>query len=469
MMKEYDFVVIGGGSAGFSGARAAVNAGLRTLVIEGAEPLGGLCILRGCMPGKALIACAERMMAIREAGEFGIQAGALHFDAKKIQARKKGLIGEFAEFRQEQLLDGQFDLLRGSAKLIGENEIEIVHATGQATERIRARTILVSTGSYVPKPPVPGLLEIGFWTSDEALDVEAIPASLIVLGAGAVALELAYFFRAFGTEVTVLQRGPRILSEADDDVALSLQSALERMGIRIITSVEVFQAGADGGHKKISYRLRDEPSKDLSVSAEEVLFAWGRWPATEGLGLHEIGVTLDKGRVLAKRTQQTSVPHIFSAGDVCGPYEVVHLAVQQGEVAGRNAARLLGKDSTPMEEVDYRLRCFGLFTHPEAAWVGMTEKDAEASGHAIKVGTHPFADHGKSMVLGATDGFVKIIRSEETGQVVGAACVGPEAVELIHVPLMAMNFQATPEDMLRCPLYHPTLSEIWSYPLENVL
>jgi pyruvate/2-oxoglutarate dehydrogenase complex dihydrolipoamide dehydrogenase (E3) component len=178
-------------------------------------------------------------------------------------------------------------------------------------------------------------------------------------------------------------------------------------------------------------------------------------------------VELEAGRVAVLPTQQSSQPHIFAAGDACGPVEVVHLAIQQGEVAARNAAAWR-RDEKPRDKIDYRLALFGVFTHPQAAQVGLTELEAVRQGRAIRVATYAFDDHGKSMIMGETEGFVKLIADASTGELVGAGVVGPEAVELIHPVVVAMHFRATAAEFLKVPMYHPTLSEIWSYPAEEL-
>jgi pyruvate/2-oxoglutarate dehydrogenase complex dihydrolipoamide dehydrogenase (E3) component len=206
---------------------------------------------------------------------------------------------------------------------------------------------------------------------------------------------------------------------------------------------------------------------EQAVEAEEILLALGRRSAIGGLGLEAAAVETEDGRIAVLPTQQTSQPHIFAAGDVCGPVEVVHVAIQQGELAARNAAVWL-RGEKAREKMDYRLALFGVFTHPQAAQVGLTEIAAAKAGRAVIAASHPFAEHGKSMVMGETEGFVKMIADATTGEIVGASAVGPEAVELIHQAVVAMHFRCTVAEFLKIPLYHPTLSEIWSYPAEEL-
>ena len=464
-MSEFDFVVVGGGSAGYAAARTAAGQGLKTAVIDGSEELGGLCILRGCMPSKTLIESANRLQDLREAAEFGLHAKDVGFDGAQIIARKKRLIAEFAKYRAEQLESGKFELVRGRARFAGPNELT-VRLRGAGGQTLRSRTILVATGSVIRRPGIPGLAEADPLTSDDVLDNPRPPRSLLVLGAGPVALEMAHYHRALGADVTVVQRGRHILSSMDYDIADAVQRGMERHGTKFVRGCKILQAGtsARGKWVRVAHDEREE-----TLEADEILLALGRDPATAGLDLSAAGLDIAPGRPLATSdTQQTSVPHIFGAGDVAGKLEIVHIAIEQGEIAARNAARLLRGGNEPLETIDYRLRLFAVFTQPEAAMVGLTEREAADLGLDFAAATYPFDDHGKSMVHGKTDGFVKLIADRRNGELLGGAVVGPHASELIHEVVVALRYRATAAQFLKIPHYHPTLSEIWTYPAEEL-
>lgn len=455
---DYDYLVIGGGSAGYNSAATAARLGLRVAVIEGGDEVGGLCILRGCMPSKALIESANRFETLRRAEEFGLRAEGIEALPERILERKRRLVEEFATHRRGQLESGRFDFIRGRARFVDAHTVEV------DDRRISARTFLIATGSTLKEVDVPGLCDVGCIDSDGVLEEGKIPASLAVLGAGAIALEFAHYYAALGSEVTILQRSGQILKEVDPDIAGALQAALERRGIRVLTGTNLSHVAADGGLKRVFFTHEQE---EKSVAAAEVLYALGRVPQLADLAVEKAG--LDCCRHLqTKRTQQTATEHIFAAGDVTGPYEIVHLAVQQGEMAARNAHRLICRKDEPLEEMDYRLKLFAVFTSPEVAVVGFTEKELTAAGAGYRVATYPFADHGKSMVMGETDGFVKLIVAEGTGEIIGASAVGPHVSELIHEIVVAMHFRATAADLAGLPHYHPTLSEIWTYPAEEL-
>lgn len=457
-----DFTVVGGGSAGYAAARTAAALGLKTAVVDGAEELGGLCILRGCMPSKTLLESAHRFRVLRRAREFGLDCGIPTFDALAIRDRKRRFVAEFAEYRRSQLTSGKFELYRGRAEFLGPGEVEIQGLDGSRS-RLSSKTFLIATGSRVSWPAVPGLRESGCLTSDDLLESGSIPRSLIVLGAGAVGLEMASYCAAFGSRVTVIQRGPRVLTPADPDVSTVLEGALRHEGLEIHTGTRLLQAGAVAGGFRVDF---EKNGQRVSVKAERLLNALGREPALEGLEMLKLE---RKGKRLAvDRMQRTSCPGIFAAGDVCAELEVVHVAIQQGETAARNAARQLGFLSGGLEEVDTGLPLFAVFSEPSFAMAGCTEAALQARDIAYESASYPFNDHGKSLVMGETHGLVKLLAEKRTGRLLGGAVVGPEAPELIHEIAVALRFGATARDLAAIPHYHPTLSEIWTYPAEDL-
>jgi pyruvate/2-oxoglutarate dehydrogenase complex dihydrolipoamide dehydrogenase (E3) component len=452
---DYDLAVIGGGSGGYAAARTAVAEGLQTVVLEGGEEVGGLCILRGCMPTKALLYAAEVMHLASHPEPWGIRTDDVRFNFAQVMARKNALIQDFADYRRQQLVNGKFKFLRAQARFADSHTLEL--STG---ERLTAAHFVIATGSAVAPSPLPQLKDLGYLTSDTALELDRLPKSLIVLGGGSVALEFTQFFVRFGVHVTQIQRSARVLPKLDDDATAEMEKVLRREGVNLYTGTRLLDARRVGDGKEISFQHQGQT---VRVCAEEVLFALGRVPNIASLGLEGIGVRLETGRLATNAQMQTSVPHIYAAGDCTGLHEIVHIAIQQGEVAARNVAHPGG-----MKTMDYRLLTEIIFTEPQLAVVGLTEKGARAANRPYLAASYPFDDHGKSLIMEAKDGFVKLLADPATGEIIGGCCVGPVGGELIHEIIAAMHKRMTVHELAAMPHYHPTLAEIWTYPAEEL-
>jgi pyruvate/2-oxoglutarate dehydrogenase complex dihydrolipoamide dehydrogenase (E3) component len=465
MAQTFDLAVIGAGSAGYAAARTAAALGLKVAVIEGGKRVGGLCILRGCMPTKAMLESAHRNHEIQRAKEFGIRVGKSKPDWRAILERKDRLIAEFADYRREQLEKGKFTFYRAKGRFTGPHRLALeVVGNGKVPVEIEAKTFLVATGSRTAKREIPGLEEAGYWTSDDCLKDSKPIKSLIVLGGRAVALEFAQYYAHLGVKVTIIQRSSQLLPESDHEVGQVLEKVFRQNGTDVFCGTEIVQVMQKGKMKRVEFL---QGGKKKSVEAEQILQALGREPDLSGLDCEVAGVKITKGKIAVSETQQSGVPHIFAAGDVCGPYEVVHQAIQQGEVAGKNVAQLL-RGGDLREKMDYRMKLEVIFTSPEAAGVGYSERECREKGWDIVTASYPFADHGKSIVMGELNGFVKLIALKEKGEIVGAQVVGPHASDLIHEPMVVMRYRGTAKEMAEMPHYHPTLSEIWTYPAEEI-
>jgi pyruvate/2-oxoglutarate dehydrogenase complex dihydrolipoamide dehydrogenase (E3) component len=459
-MKEYDFVVIGGGSGGYAAARTAASLGLSTVVIEGGEEVGGLCILQGCMPSKTLIESANRYRTLRHAGEFGLNAERIGFNAGEIIERKQRLIAEFADYRKEQLEGGRFDFIRGRAEFLDPHLLRI-ELQGGGEQILRLKCGCIATGSVINRPSIPGIESC--LISDELLELTTIPPTAVVLGGGPVALEMAHYLESLGTRVTILQRNNQLLSGSDRDVADALAEAFRKRGMEVLCGTRLLRIEKNGDGFSVFF---EHGNGEQQVKADLVLNALGRRPHLAGLALEKAGVALEGPAICTDLEQRTTARHLFAAGDCCGPYEVVHIAITQGETAAKNASALL-KGGAPVA-MDYRLKLFAAFTEPQMASCGMTEQEAREMGLLVITASYPFADHGKSIVKGETDGFVKLIADASDGRILGGAVVGPEGSELIHEIVVAMAFNATAGQLALVPHYHPTLSEIWTYPAEEI-
>jgi pyruvate/2-oxoglutarate dehydrogenase complex dihydrolipoamide dehydrogenase (E3) component len=452
---DYDVAVIGGGSGGYAAARTAANADLRTVVIEGASELGGLCILRGCMPTKALLYAAEVKHLAEHPHAWGINSQGVSFDFAKVISRKDVIIKEFADYRAEQLTNATFDLIRADARFTDKHTLALSNG-----RTLTAKHFVIASGSTTAPSPLPFLDKVGYITSDEALALSRLPKSLIILGGGAVAVELAHFFSRFDVKVTLIQRSPHVLQEFDTDAATELEKVLRREGIDLFTNTKLAGASRHGDLKRISF-IQD--AREIHVEAEEVLFALGRIPNTAPLQLDKAGVATDQHRVVVNLEMQTSQPHIYAAGDCASPFEIVHLAVIQGETAAHNIAH-----PHKPRAMDYRLLTSIVFTEPQVAKVGLSEKEALSRNIPCLAASYTFADHGKSIIMEAKDGFVKLLADPATGEIIGGSCVGPVGGELIHEIVAAMHKRMTVRELATMPHYHPTLAEIWTYPAEEL-
>lgn len=457
-MKPFDLIVLGGGSAGFNAARVAADLGRRVAIVDGAAELGGLCILKGCMPSKTLLYAADLLHHARNSAKFGLRIPSARVDMKALHAWKKHVIADFASYREKAMTNAKrFTLFRSHARFVDPHTVRL--ADGRT---LTGRFFLVATGSRVTRPAaIPGLAETPAWTSDDVLDLDFVPKSVIVLGGGIVACELAQFLRRIGSRVTLVQRSKNILRDHSPAASAVVQQAFRDEGIDLHTDTRITAIRTVGKGVEVSF-LSD--GKPVVRRAAHLFNALGREPNVDSLDLAAADVKLTaSGRVQVNRWQQTSSPHIYAGGDVCGPHDIVHLAVAQGELAARHAFGVKG-----LKPADPSLLLNVVFTDPPIAGIGATEEQLTAAGKPFLAASYPFDDHGKSILMGATRGYVKVIAEPVRGRILGAEIVGREAGELIHCFSGPLALRATVHDLLRAPWYHPTLAEILTYPLEEL-
>jgi len=457
MPKPYDLLVIGGGSAGFNAARTAAGLGKRVAVVDGAKKIAGLCILNGCMPSKTLLYSTEILHLAQKGKTFGLRIPSAQADMKALHARKLKIIGEFADYRIQALESGKYDVYRSRARFVDAHTVAL--ADGRT---LSAKKFLIGTGSKVSVPSaVRGLAATPFWTSDDVLELDFIPESVIVLGGGIVACELAQFLRRIGSKVTLIQRSKNILKDHSPAASEVVQQAFRDEGIDLHTDTKI--ETVSGNAKGVTVKFTSS-GKPLVRRARYLFNALGREPNTDGLDLAAAGVKLTPaGRIHVNRWQQTTAKHIYAGGDVCGPHDIVHLAVAQGELAARHAFGV-----KKLKPIDPALLLNVVFTDPPLATIGAQESELTARGEKFLVASYPFNDHGKSILMDANRGYVKVIAEPKRGRILGAEIVGPQAGELIHIFSGPLAMKATVFDLLRAPWYHPTLAEILTYPLEEI-
>lgn len=459
-MKTYDFIAIGGGSAGFNAARVAHSQGRKVAIVDNARELGGLCILRGCMPSKTLLWPAEILHLAQKGRQFGLSIPKADVDLPKLQQRKRRIIAEFAGYREQQMTSGRYDLYRSGARFLDAHTIKLEDGT-----ILRGRSFIIGTGSKPSVPSVPGLAETPFWTSDDILNLSRVPDSVLVLGGGIVACELVQYLNRIGSRVIQVQRSPQLLREHSPEAAAVVAQAFRDEGIELHTGTAIESVSADEAGKGIAVTFIDRATgKRRRRTADHLFNALGREPNTDGLNLAAAGVrTAPTGRIKVNRWQQTSQPHIYAGGDVCGPHDIVHLAVAQGELAARHACGM-----TELKPIDASLLLGVVFTDPQVASIGLGEAALTEKGVPHLSAVYPFNDHGKSILMDANYGYVRVFADKSRGRILGAEIVGPQAGELIHCFSTPLAMRATVFDMLRAPWYHPTLAEIITYPLEEI-
>jgi len=441
---DFDLIVIGSGPGGYHAAIRAAQLGLKVACAEKGD-VGGVCLNVGCIPTKALLHVAAEVRNGREAERIGVRFGEPQLDLAQVEAFKAGVVKKMTSGVTQLFKGNKVELLKGEARFVGENEVEV------AGERHRAKRFIVATGSRPAS--VPGFEVDGerFIDSTGALQVgREVPGRLLVIGGGAIGLEFADVYAALGSEVTVVEMLPNIAPTADPDASKELRKALEKRGIEVHTGTKV--AGQKTTKKGVEVALEGEGAP-ATVVADKVLVAVGRRPNGHGLGLEEIGVEVDeRGFVkVVNEHMQTTREHVYAIGDVARPPLLAHKAMKEGLVAAEHAAGRPAAYDTVAPSV--------IYTTPELASVGMTEEEAKAAGFEVRVGRFPLTASGRAASLGTDEGLVKVIGDAKTDLLLGCHIVAPSAGDLIAEAALAIEMGATLEDLALTQHPHPTLSE----------
>jgi len=440
--NEFDVAVLGSGTGGYTAAIRAAQLGRRTAIVEVAK-LGGTCLHIGCIPTKALLETSGLLHKLRDRREeYGITAGDVAFDYDRLVVRRDAVVNQLFRGLQGLMRKNRIEVVQGCGRLEGGGRLRVDDRT------ISAGAIIVATGSS-PRP-LPGLDFDGerIVNSDHATMARRLPASIAIIGAGAVGVEFATFYRQMGASVTLIEALDRLVPLEDEEVSRALLQAFRRSGIDCRVSARVQGARVEGGHVAVELA-------DGEVLAEQVLVAVGRGPNSEGIGLERAGVEVDdRGVVKVDEWMRTSAPGVWAIGDVVGGYQLAHAAAHEGIVAAEDIA---GRRVTPMEQ-ELVTRC--TYSTPEIASVGLTEAQATARGYEVRVGKFPFAANARAIIHGETAGFAKVVADANTGELLGAHVIGVQATELIGEPALARLFQGDPWEVGRNIHPHPTLSEV---------
>ena len=446
--QPFDVVVVGTGPGGYVAAIRCAQLGLSVATVEDDRP-GGVCLNWGCIPTKALLRNAEVVGLFNRAKEFGITVGEWKADYAQAVQRSRRAADRMAKGVEFLFRKNKITLLLGRGTLKSARVVEVAGKDGATTLEAR-RAVILATGSEPKSLPGVTIDEKRVVSSTGAVTNEGRPGSLIVIGAGAVGIEFADVYAAYGVAVTVLEALPRVLPIEDEEVSTQIARLFSRRDITIRTGVKVKSVAP--GSEGVSVEVEAE-GKIETLKADQVLMAVGRAARTRGLGLEALGVATERGFVTVSATMETSVKGVYSIGDMAGRQLLAHKAMAEGVVA---AEAIAGQSPRP---VDYGNVPSCTYCHPQVASIGLTEAAARAGGREIAVGKFPFTASGKAVAQGETEGFVKVVADKATGEILGAHIVGPEATELIHEFAVGRTLEATLDEIIHTMHAHPTLSE----------
>ena len=436
----FDVAIIGGGPGGYVAAIRAAQLGARVALVE-KDRLGGACLHRGCIPTKALLRTAEALLESKHASTVGVAVNDATVDFAAMMAWKKRAVAQQADELEKLIAWRKIAVFRGEGRLVGPDSIKV------GNELLAAGKIIIATGSLPSRLSIPGANLPGVLTSDQILELDAMPESLVVIGAGVVGCEFASIFSALGARVTVLEILPRILPPVDEEIARRFQQILRSQGVTIHTKASLQEIRAQDDRLRLLFALGEEQQE---VVADRVLMAVGHRPSSDAL--EAAGLALRDGSVTVNDRLETSVDNVYAAGDVLGLYMLAYVASYQGIIAAENA---LGGS----RQADYRAVPTCVFTLPEIASVGLREEEARAQGVSYKVSRFPFSALARAQLLGQPLGLVKLICEEPSGRLLGVHILGPRATDIIGEGVLALRMGATAQDLAHTMHGHPSLPE----------
>jgi dihydrolipoamide dehydrogenase len=450
----YDLVVVGAGTGGYVAAIRAAQLGLKTAVVERQKALGGTCLIWGCIPTKALLEHAHAYKIVQQSKEWGIVlGGAPALDIAQVHARKDKIVTGLTRGIEFLFKKNGITWIKGTARLLGGGRIAV---SGDAPQELEAKEVIVATGSQARSVPGVEIDRRRIITSDEAIHLKEVPASMVILGSGAVGVEFASIFHRFGTKVTIVELLPRLVPLEDEAISAELQKAFRKQGIVTHTGTTVTSARATG--EGVELEAQGAGGKAQSFKADYLLVATGRGPVTEGLGAEDVGLAMDRGYLVVDDEYRTNVPGISAIGDVItvggAPHpQLAHVSSAEGILV---AERLAGEEVRP---INYDHVPAGTYCDPEIGSVGLTEARARERGVDVRVGTFPFSALGRARMANETDGFVKIVADRKYDEVLGVHIIGPRATELVAEAVLALRLECTVEELVRTIHAHPTMSE----------
>lgn len=445
---QTDITIIGGGPGGYGAALLAARMGSSVTLIE-RNKLGGTCLNEGCIPTKALLKCAEVFSISKKAGQYGVEGNLSVMNYPKAVQFKEQVVNRLQGGVAYLVKSAHTNLLQGVAQIVNPHLVEV--RMDQDTVQIETQNIIIATGSSEIEIPGFRFDGVNILNSSHMLASKELPKQLAIIGGGVIGCEFASIFNRMGVEVTIIELTPRVIPTEDEELSLALQKSLQQSGVRILTNCRAKEAVVQGASDVVVKVLNNEG--ELSdIPCSQILVCVGRKAVLDGSGILEQGVETNRGSILTNSRMQTSVPGIYAVGDVTASEQLAHVAYHEARVAVLN---ILGQD----EEMDYSAVPHCIYTSPEVASVGMTEKNAREQFTDVKVTRLPFSGNGKALIEGQTDGFIKLITQNGTNRVLGAGIIGPKATELIAEFVLAVQQKTTVLDLARTIHAHPTLSE----------
>ena len=449
----YDVVVIGTGPGGYVAAIRAAQLGFKTAVIE-KESLGGICLNWGCIPTKALLKSAQVLEYVKHSKDYGIEAkGTPNFEA--VIKRSRGVADKMSKGVQFLMKKNKIDVIMGFGKLAAKGKIEVVGADNKK-QTVESKHVILATGARsreLPNLKIDGKKVIGY---REAMILAQQPKSLIVVGSGAIGVEFGYFYNSLGTKVTIVEFLPRIVPVEDEEISKELEKNFKKQGIEIMTSSEVTSVDTSGNGVKAKVKT---PNDEVTLEADVLLSAVGISSNIEGIGLEELGIKTDKGKILVDKFYQTNVPGVYAIGDCAPGQALAHVASKEGIICVENIGFNEKKYNHKPEALDYNNVPGCTYSSPEIASAGFTEKQAKDAGHEIKVGKFPLSASGKATAAGHMEGFIKVIFDAKYGEWLGTHMIGYNVTEIISETVTARKLETTYQEVLNSIHPHPTISE----------